>query len=98
MIVIAIVMSNTVVALIAIAIAIIGLFFLIRDWRTEGASRESRDTGSQADDDQQEKAQRTNAVRPDLFEPDVSYEEAVESADDIDDFDLQPENASGSEQ
>ncbi len=97
-IVIAILLSNTIVALIAIAIAIVGLFFLVRDWRTEAASRDISDTNDpRAGEDGQDDARNTSALQPELFEPDVSYEEAVESADDIDDFDLERESRSGSE-
>ncbi len=93
MIVVAIMLSNAIVAAIAVAIAMVGLFFLIRDWRTEGSSGKSGDTGENQPDETQE----TPGLQPDYFEPDVSYEEAVETADDFDDFELEPDHASGNE-
>lgn len=92
LLVVAIIVGKTNIALLAIAIASLGLFLLGRDWLKERRNREA----DGADDDQPDEHGREdqgsspdNGLRPENFEPDVSYDEAVDHDDDDDDLDLE---------
>lgn len=91
----AIILGNTLLAAIAIGIAILGLILLGRDWLKE---RGDSETDADADQRSDRREPDDGAVspgdglKPELFTPDVSYEEAVQGVDDDDeDFDLEGE-------
>ena len=74
----AVVTDNTIIALAAIALAVVGLILLARDWL---ANR--RDAGSELDAraqpeviDDPEHLRDGLQLEPDEFEPDVPYEES----------------------
>lgn len=84
---IAIFTGSTVMAVIAIAIAILGLLLLAKDWRKQHRAR----AAGEATDPPAGKGppnETPNRLEPEMFEPDVSYEEATESADDTEVFDF----------
>ena len=88
----AIVMGNTLLAAIAIGIGLVGLILLTRDWLKErgeseiGAESDQRSDRRVAEGDA---ASPGKGLKPELFTPDVSYEEAVEGVDDDEDLDLE---------
>lgn len=95
---VAVITGSTVIALFAIAIAIVGLLLMARDWRNERRARETEDsTDWPADERQPQRAPKTDEINAEMFEPDVSYEEAIESADDTEDFDLEGDGTSDNE-
>ena len=75
----AMISGSSAVAFVAIAVAIVGSVLLARDWLRERKTPETTEA---------DVAQDHDAFKPEMFEPDISYEEAVESADDTDDIDL----------
>jgi membrane protein implicated in regulation of membrane protease activity len=83
----AILTGNTILALIVIALAAVGLLLLARDWL---ADRRRPEMDSAAEPDavhdrgMQGEVGEKGALEPDLFEPDVSYEDA-EEADEAED-------------
>ena len=88
----AIVMGNTLLAAIAIGIGLVGLILLTRDWLKErgeseiGAESDQRSDRRVAEGDA---ASPGKSLKPELFTPDVSYEEAVQDVDDDEDLDLE---------
>ncbi|MGC2655458.1 MAG: hypothetical protein WA317_18100 [Mycobacterium sp.] len=88
----AIIVGKTLLAVIAVVIAIVGLILLSRDW-----IKESRSSETEADADQRSHRREPNGdtappgdgLKPELFTPDVSYEEAVQGVDDDEDLDLE---------
>jgi hypothetical protein len=82
----AIVLGNTLLAAVAVGIALLGLSLLGRDWL-----RERRDSATDVEADQRSDRLEPgdNGLTPELFRPDVSYEEAVNDVDDDQDFDLE---------
>ena len=83
----AIVVSNTMLAAIAIGIAIVGLILLGRDWLKQRNTVETDEAADQRADEPTSRSE--SALKPELFTPDVSYEEAVEGVDDDEDLDLE---------
>lgn len=88
---VAIFLSNTVLAAIAIAIALVGLILLSRDWlnqrgNAEADGKKGHEAGRQ--ETPRDTSPPTNSLRPELFTPDVSYEEAVQQVDDDQELDL----------
>jgi hypothetical protein len=84
----AIVIGNTVLAAVAIAIAALGLVLLAIDGRKE---RETSSTDDAADSqsDEGDSAPPVAGLKPELFTPDVSYEEAVQQTDDDVELDVE---------
>lgn len=80
----AILTGNTILALLVIAVAAVGLLLLARDWLADRRRPEMDSTAQpEAVDDavhdggmQGEVGREKRALEPDLFEPDVSYEDA----------------------
>lgn len=91
MLLVAIVMSNTVLVAISVGIAIVGLILLRRDWLSERADAKA-DGATGKDPDRRGSAADNSlsvgGLTPELFAPDVSYEEAVQQVDDDEDLDL----------
>lgn len=88
----AIIMGNTLLAAIAIGIGIVGLVLLTRAWLKErGESEIDADRDQQSDRRVAEgnAASPGRGLKPELFTPDVSYEEAVQDVDDDEDLDLE---------
>jgi hypothetical protein len=94
---VAILLGNTFIALVVIGLAAIGLLLLARDWLKQ---REPRDTagGAHLRPDERppegEVEHGDGALNPDMFEPDVSYEEAIEAAAEDEDLDIEDEGDS----
>jgi hypothetical protein len=88
----AMIVGNTWLAAIAIGIATVGLILLGRSWLE---AREDSETDGDADQrsDRRERKDDTappgDGLKPELFAPDVSYEEAVQGVDDDEDFDVE---------
>jgi hypothetical protein len=86
---VAIFMSSPLLAAVAIGVATAGAILLGLDWRRE---RSTAATGADADRhvDSQQAAGDPSAKKlaPELFTPDVSYEEAVQEVDDDEELDL----------
>ncbi len=88
---VAIVMSNTVLVAVSVGIAIMGLILLRRDWLSEGAEAETEGAAGKDPDRRESAADNPSSVgglTPELFTPDVSYEEAVRQVDDDEELDL----------
>jgi hypothetical protein len=88
---VAVFLSNTVLAAIAIGIAVVGLILLSRDWRKERGNAEADGKAGQEADRRPtpgDTSLSANGLTPELFTPDVSYEEAVQEVDDDDELDL----------
>jgi hypothetical protein len=88
---VAVFLSNTVLAAIAIGIAVVGLILLSRDWRKERGNAEADGKAGQEADRRATPGDTSpsgNGLTPELFTPDVSYEEAVQEVDDDDELDL----------
>ncbi len=87
---VAIFMSNSFLAAIAIGIAVAGSILLSRDWLSERRTTKT-DAGADEQSDSREPEDDTSSdgLKPELFTPDVSYEEAVQVVDDDEDFDLE---------
>jgi hypothetical protein len=78
----AVLTDNTIVALIVIAIAIIGLVLLARDWLDERRQREPEECRPvEHSDDDNPAVHRSDEtpLEPDQFEPDVPYQESGEN-------------------
>jgi len=94
---VAVITGNTVIALAVIGLATVGLLLLARDWLKQ---RQPRDTaGSEHPEADKrrpegEVAREDRALNPDMFEPDVSYDEALEDATEDEDFDVEDEGDS----
>jgi hypothetical protein len=94
---VAILTGSTVIALAAIVLAGVGLLLLARDWLKQ---RERSDMAGgayfQPDERPAEEkvAHGDRLVNPDTFEPDVSYEEAIENAGEDEDFNVEDEGDS----
>jgi len=83
----AVITNNTIVALLAIVLAVVGLVLLARDWL-----HDRRDPGAHRRDDARSDANmgpnghytHDESLEPDMFEPDVAYDEGeeAEAADD----------------
>jgi hypothetical protein len=77
----AILTGNTILPLIVIALAAVGLLLLARDWLAD-RRRPEMDSTAEPDAEptgQGEVGREKRALEPDLFEPDVSYEDAEEA-------------------
>jgi hypothetical protein len=88
----AMIVGNTLLAALAIGIAIVGLILLGRDWlRERGESETDGDEDQRSDggEPNDHTAPPGDGLKPELFTPDVSYEEAVQGVDDEEDFDLE---------
>ena len=83
----AVVTDNTWIALAAIALAVVGLFVLARDWLADRRHAESAaTTPAQLDDlSEPEHVSENEPLEPDEFEPDMPYEELDASQDSVDD-------------
>ncbi|MBV9090909.1 MAG: hypothetical protein JO044_13580 [Mycobacteriaceae bacterium] len=81
----AILTGNTILALVVIAVAALGLLLLTRAWwKDRRRPRDAPDEADAAPAGDQESGQRgiarqKRALEPDQFEPDVSMEEAEEA-------------------
>jgi len=81
----AILTGNTILALVVIAVAALGLVLLARDWFKERRRLASASAEADAQSAEHHEPHEPGATRekqplePDLFEPDVSYEEAEEA-------------------
>lgn len=75
---VAVLTGSTLVALVVIVLAMGGLLLLARDWLKQRPGRElsERAHGQPGED----AVQMDGTLNPDMFEPDVSYDEAIESA------------------
>lgn len=88
----AMIAGNTWLAAIAIGIATVGLILLGRYWLE---AREDSETDGDADqrsgrrEPKDDTAPPGDGLKPELFAPDVSYEEAVQGVDDDEDFDVE---------
>jgi hypothetical protein len=81
----AIVSGNTIVALVVIVLAALGLLLLARDWRKErrdadAAELQDRRRERQGSDSESEAHWLHPDLEPDEFEPDVEYDEAQADA------------------
>ena len=88
----AIIMGSTLLAAVAIGIGIVGLILLSRDWQKErGKSETDTDTDQRPDrrDARGDTASSGDGLKPELFTPDVTYEEAVQDVGDDEDLDLE---------
>ncbi len=86
---VAIFLSSPVVAALAIGIAVVGSILLSRDYRRQrGTAATGTDADQQADRRQRDGDTSAKELKPELFTPDVSYEEAVREVDDDEDLDL----------
>lgn len=89
----AIISGKTLLAAIAVGIGIVGLILLGRDWLKERGAPGTGPDGDQRSDRQKpegDAAPPGDGLKPELFTPDVSYEEAVQGVDDDgEDFDLE---------
>jgi hypothetical protein len=93
----AIVTGSTVIALIVIGLAMVGLVLLARDWlkhREPGGTPVGVDRWPDERRPEEEPPQGDKVVNPDMFEPDLSYEEAIESAAEDEDLDIADESDS----
>jgi hypothetical protein len=80
---VAIVTGSTVIALIVIGLATVGLLLLARDWLKQRAPSGTAGAADLQPDErraQDEVTPEDRALNPDLFEPDVPYDEALEEA------------------
>jgi hypothetical protein len=95
--VVAIVTGSTVIALVVIGLATVGLLLLARDWLKQ---REPSGTPRAADLEPDERRPEEEVTRegrvlnPDMFEPDVPSDEALEDATGDEDFDVEDEGDS----
>lgn len=88
---VAILTGSTVIALVVIGLALVGLLLLARDWLREPKPAEIADNAHRETDEHltdEDAAQADRSLNPDMFEPDVSYDEAVESAAADEDLDV----------
>jgi hypothetical protein len=79
----AILTGNTILALVVIAVAALGLVLLARDWfkerrRLAGASADADAEPAEHHEHPPGATREKRPLAPDMFEPDVSYEEAEE--------------------
>lgn len=84
----AIISGSSATAFAAIVVAIVGSVLLARDWLRERKTPQTTDVAQAGRSTPEADDARDDAFKPEMFEPDISYEEAVESADDTDDLDL----------
>jgi hypothetical protein len=82
----AILSGNTIVALVVIVLAALGLLLLARDWRKERsdaagdeAQQRGRERGASSEDPENHWVHPD--LEPDEFEPDVDYDEAQAAAE-----------------
>ena len=75
----AVVTDNTFIALAAIALAVVGLFLLARDWLADRRHGESAPVANAQPDDvtEPEHVPEGEPLEPDEFEPDVPYEDPM---------------------
>ncbi len=83
---VAILTSNTILALVVIGLAVVGLLLLASDWfrdrrRLEVESTDEGDVEAEEHHEplEPEATRDKPTLEPDLFEPDVSYEDAEEA-------------------
>ncbi|MGB8505332.1 hypothetical protein [Mycobacterium sp.] len=83
----AVVTDNTFIALAAIALAVVGLFLLARDWLADRRRHESPpETHAEANDvAEPEHVPEGEPLEPDEFKPDVPYEESDAPQEAVDD-------------
>jgi hypothetical protein len=94
---VAILTGSTFIALVVIGLAVVGLVLLARDWLKHREASGTADTAHpEAGERRQEEevAHGDRALNPDMFEPDVLYDEAVEGAAEDEDFDVETEGDS----
>ena len=84
----AIISGSSAIAFVAVGVAIVGSVLLARDWLRQRKTPETTDATQAGQSPLEADDERDDAFKPEMFEPDISYEEAVESADDTDDIDL----------
>ncbi|WP_163756263.1 hypothetical protein [Mycobacterium botniense] len=91
---VAIVTGSTVIALVVIGLAMLGLLLLARDWWKHRGSGEALSPTSFRRDGHQpegEVAHEDRALNPDMFEPDVLYDEILGNISDEEGFDVESE-------
>lgn len=96
---VAIMTGSTVIALVVIGLAMVGLFLLARDWRKQRKpSGTARAADLQPDErlPEEEVTREDRVLNADMFEPDVPYDEALEDATEDEDFDVGGESDSQS--
>jgi len=78
--VVAVITGSTIVAVVVIALALVGIVLLLRDWRTE--QRQARlDAETKADCIFDFSDDTNSAVSPDMFTPDISTDPDAPPAD-----------------
>jgi len=80
--VVAVLTGSTFMAVVVIALALLGIVLLLRDWRTERrqASDGARDTPSGLGE-QSDAGVGATPMRPDMFSPDISADAGGPSSD-----------------
>jgi len=78
--VVAVITGSTPVAIGVIALAVVGIVLLLRDWRVE-QQKVRFDSDLEADDIIEFSDGRRSAVSPDMFTPDISTDPDAPSAD-----------------
>lgn len=78
---IAIMTGSTVVAVIVIALAILGILLLVRDWRTERRQSVSDGHGDSPAGDPAATGTSAARMNPDMFSPDISADGNGPSSD-----------------